>query len=169
MKSNDDIILFYTKDDFLSNFYVSTFFHNGIMFRTTEKAIMYRKAMLFGDRVIADRILKTYHPIDAKRLGRKVRNFNEAIWELNKLEIFREVILDKFSNKYLKIRLLDTGDRILAEASPTDKIWGIGLDENHEDAFNPSKWKGKNLLGQVLMDVRSELKSREENSFSKLK
>lgn len=73
--------------------------------------------------------------------------------------IYKEVLLDKFSsNEVIKAQLIDTMDKILVEASPYDKIWGIGLADNHKDVENHSKWRGQNLLGKVLMEVREELK-----------
>ena len=156
MKSNSNILVFYTKDDYLSNFYLVKFTHKRFSFSSSEQAIMWRKAKLFKADNIADQILKTVTPSDAKYLGRsRSIAFSDSLWEKSKLNIFKEVLLDKFTqNIALKTMLLSTGEKLLAEASPSDTIWGIGLDENSKDIFNPFKWKGQNLLGKTLMEVR---------------
>ena len=90
-------------------------------------------------------------------MGRRQIPFGEKVWFENRERIYFEVLLDKFSNPKLKQTIIATGDKTLVEASPYDKIWGIGIDCNHPDATQPDKWKGLNLLGKVLMKVRQEL------------
>jgi ribA/ribD-fused uncharacterized protein len=119
---------------------------------------MYRKALLFEDYAIADKILKEKFPKNIKALGRRISNFDEDVWSTNKIEIVTNGTYLKFSqNKDILRKLMATGDKILVEASPYDRIWGIGLSARHKDAKNPSKWKGQNLLGKILMDVRDQL------------
>lgn len=120
---------------------------------------MYEKAKLFGADKIADKILKAQTPKACKDLGRSREiPFDNDIWEANRKEIFEDILFHKFrTNAKSEREILSTGDRILVEASPFDKIWGIGMDENHPDAENPSKWKGLNLLGEVLMEVRKKI------------
>lgn len=155
MKITENIVLFWTGKDPFSNFYPIIFKHQGILFKWSEQAIMYRKAILFGSTKIASEILKAQTPKQCKDLGRSREiEFNEETWEENKLNIYREVLLDKFNNPKMKEKLLETGDRIIAEASPYDKIWGIGISEEHPHALIPEKWKGQNLLGITLMEVR---------------
>lgn len=88
----------------------------------------------------------------------QVKNFNEEIWDQNKSEIVYRGNLAKFgTNSGLREKLLSTGNKILAEASPMDKVWGIGLGKEHENASFPERWPGKNLLGQALMRARETL------------
>ena len=85
--------------------------------------------------------------------------FNQEIWNQNKFKIVKEGTLHKFSqNEDLKTFLLATGNRIIVEASPVDPIWGIGLPKDHKDAERPENWRGENLLGFALMEVRDDLK-----------
>lgn len=158
MRETNEFVFFWGNNDIYSNFFFSPFKHKGIMFRWSEQAIMYRKAKLFGADKIAQQILKAQTPKACKDLGRSRQiPFNEMVWEDNKQTLYKEVLLDKFSNPSLKKKLLSTGSKTLVEASPFDKIWGIGLAEDHPHAEIPSKWRGLNLLGKVLMEVREEL------------
>lgn len=122
---------------------------------------MYRKAMLFGAKEIAEQILKASSPKKCKDLGRsKDIKFDEKVWVKNRTRIYKEVLMDKFSLPNLKKKLIKTGDKVLVEASPYDTIWGIGYKDDHPNAEDPSKWRGQNLLGKVLMDVRNELQRK---------
>lgn len=160
MRFTDKFVFFWGSQDVFSNFYYAPFKHKGLLFEWSEQAVMYRKAKLFGANKIAEQILKAQTPKDCKDLGRSRQiKFDEDIWVENRERIYKEVLLDKFSsNEIIKAQLMYTMSKILVEASPYDKIWGIGLAEDHKDAENPDKWKGLNLLGKVLMEVREELK-----------
>lgn len=161
MRQTDKFIFFWGNQDIYSNFYNSYFKHQGILFKCSEQAIMYRKAKFFGADNIANQILKATTAKQCKELGRSRQiPFDETTWVAVREFIYKEVLLDKFSNPKLKSQLLSTGDKVLAEASPYDKIWGIGMADDHPDVENPEKWKGLNLLGKVLMEVRSELNER---------
>ncbi|CAM3849957.1 Swarming motility protein YbiA [Vibrio aerogenes CECT 7868] len=141
-----------------SQWYSAPFEENGIRFKTAEHYMMYHKAMLFGCPDIGEQIIASSHPNEAKQLGRKVTGFDEAVWHEKRFDIVVSANRLKFSqNPELKDFLLSTGKRILVEASPVDKIWGIGLAADHELADIPAKWKGLNLLGYALMVVRGEL------------
>ena len=97
-------------------------------------------------------------PGAAKAIGREVRNFDQQVWERHRFDIVVEGNLGKFGqHEALKEFLLGTSDRILVEASPVDRIWGIGLAADNADAENPNLWKGLNLLGFALMEVRNRL------------
>lgn len=144
-----------------SNWYPSIFVHDGIRFTRGEQYMMYQKAMLFGDTHIAELILKTDDPAKHKELGRMVSNYDDSVWAAKRVDIMVDGLFEKFNqNPKLKEALLNTGTSIIVEASPVDKIWGIGLAETHPDATNPSKWRGLNLLGIVLMRVRDKLSSQ---------
>lgn len=152
----DGFLLFYGSDEIYSNFFSYPFLYKGIEFETSEKAIMWEKANVFADTGIATRILATKKPWDAKFLGRRVKPFDEEVWKQHREDVYYRILLEKFKGS-LRQELLDTGGLHLVEASPTDRIWGIGLDENHPDATIPEKWQGLNLLGKVLMKVRADL------------
>ena len=144
---------------FLSNFYRSTFEEDNILFDTVERYMHYHKALLFEDYTSANKILQAKTPLDTKRLGRKVKNFDPMTWNLNKKKIVKNGILLKFiNNDKLKKKLLDTGDLTLVEAScgrNPDRIWGIGFSEKTA-LINKEKW-GLNLLGEILMEIREFL------------
>ena len=119
---------------------------------------MYQKAVLFGDDLIAQKMLQTPFPGPVKDLGRKVQNFDEEVWDHEKVGIVRLGNILKFSQSgELEDILLATGTTVLVEASPYDRVWGIGMSEKSRHASDPSRWKGENLLGYVLMDVRTIL------------
>jgi len=150
---------------FMSQWYYSDFTDNGIKFNTCEKYMMYQKAKLFNDNESIKTILKVHAPFKIKKLGRKVRGFVQEDWDNAKEEIIYKANLLKFSqNEKLKTQLIDTKDDILAEASPYDKIYGIGMYPNDVLVQFPSKWKGQNLLGKALMRVRKELREIEEKT-----
>lgn len=129
-------------------------------FSTAEQYMMYSKAMLFGDRDVAAQILQTNDPKKQKALGRKVKGFNEDTWNKEKLNIVIKGNTLKFSqNESLKKQLLSTGDKVLVEGSPYDKIWGVGLKWDDPKILDESKWQGENLLGEALMAVRIKLKA----------
>ena len=120
--------------------------------------MMHQKALTFGDTIIAKMILESSDPKEQKALGRKVSGFNKDKWDDVCIGIVFKGNLAKFSqNELLKKTLLSTDDKILVEASPYDKIWGIGLAEDHPDVEDPSKWKGLNLLGWSITMVKKEL------------
>lgn len=141
-----------------SQWWESGFVVDNVNYKTAEHYMMAEKARLFKDEETLKEILEVVHPHDVKKLGRKVKGFNPDIWNEHKYRIVYEGNLAKFSqNKELASFLLHTNDRIIVEASPLDKIWGIGMAENEENVENPNLWKGENLLGFALMEVRNQL------------
>ncbi len=144
----------------LSQWYEAPFEFEDRLYLTAEHFMMAKKAKLFGDMESFEKILQAKHPAEAKEFGRGVKNFNEKLWEQKRFDIVVQGNLLKFSqNPKLKDFLLTTSNRVLAEASPKDTIWGIGLDEKDKDAQDPYKWRGLNLLGFALMKVRIKLKN----------
>jgi ribA/ribD-fused uncharacterized protein len=142
----------------LSQWFPAPFTVDGIAYPTAEHFMMAEKARIFGDREARENILASTDPAAAKRLGRTVRNFLPEPWEQERTAIVIEGNLAKFSqNPHLSRFLLSTSDQILVEASPTDSIWGIGLEQSHPDAPHPDRWPGLNLLGFALLEVRSRL------------
>jgi len=141
-----------------SQWFSSPFTANGILYPTAEHWMMAKKAELFNDAEILKEIAVAGSPAIAKELGRKVSNFDIEKWNASSYAIVVEGNKHKFSqNQALKTFLQHTGKKVLVEASPTDAVWGIGLSRNDEDALNPLKWKGTNLLGFALMEIRDEL------------
>ena len=145
-----------------SQWYDVYFEIDGIQYHTTEQYMMASKARLFGDEDTLNEIMNATTPFEYKKLGRKVKGFEPSLWDEKKLDIVVEGNKAKFGqNPELKEFLLSTDDAILVEASPYDTIWGIGMDR--ETALNSKveDWKGENLLGCALMEVRDWLKNLE--------
>lgn len=131
---------------------------NPITYPTAEHYMMAHKAFLFNDLSAAREILKADSPRAVKSLGRKVKNFDDAMWTAKREEIVYQGNLLKFGNNpQIRERLLGTGERVLVEASPKDAIWGIGFAEDH--ALEHLEEWGENLLGKALMRVRDTLRS----------
>jgi ribA/ribD-fused uncharacterized protein len=141
-----------------SQWHPSIFTVEGIEFNCAEQFMMYKKAMLFCDEDIATEILQAHKPSVQKQLGRLVKDFDATEWNQNRERIVYEGNFHKFTqNQALRQFLLETKDKMIAEASPLDPIWGIGMGADNPDARNPEKWKGENLLGKVLMELRADL------------
>ena len=139
----------------LSQWAVAPFRDGDILFHSAEQAMMYGKAVLFGDLETAAKILACRTPYQAKNLGRQVAGFSESVWEKHRREVVVAANLPKFAGiPSLREFLLSTGDAVLVEASSTDLVWGNGLDEFDRDARHPSRWPGLDLLGFALMEVR---------------
>lgn len=141
-----------------SQWYEAAFEKEGVKYLTAEHFMMAQKALLFNDQGAFEKIIKARTPGEAKKLGRAVKDFDDTVWVKKRFEIVVEANCLKFSqNKDLLDFLLNTGDRVIVEASPLDTIWGIGLAQDHQDIENPHLWKGLNLLGFALMEVRERL------------
>lgn len=131
-----------------------------VTFPTAEHFMMYQKARVFRDKDAIDAILAEPDPSVVKKIGRKVRNFNETTWDRVKYALVVRGNISKFAQNWeLRKYLLGTGNAILVEASPYDRIWGIGLTEDDPRANNPFEWRGENLLGFACMDVRDCLRN----------
>jgi hypothetical protein len=143
----------------LSQWWPAAFTVDGVEFATAEHYMMWRKAGLFGDAEAAERILAAGHPHRAKSIGRQVRGFDERRWADERFGIVVAGSTAKFGqHPALREFLLATGDRVLVEASPTDRVWGIGLAADDERAADPATWRGLNLLGFALMAAREALR-----------
>lgn len=144
---------------FLSNWYKSEFTVNGVKFVNSEQWMMYQKAKIFGDDETAQKILASTSPSEIKGLGRKVRNYNDTVWNGVRQIVVYEGLKAKFEqNPDLAKQLLDTGDDILVECNPYDNIWAIHMTEDDPRVQDISQWQGQNLLGFTLMLVRTYLK-----------
>jgi ribA/ribD-fused uncharacterized protein len=147
-------------DGVFSQWWPCRFEVDGQLYSTAEQFMMAGKARLFADANALATILAESDPAACKKLGRKVRNFDEAAWAAARFDLVVRGNLAKFGQSdHLRGILLSTGDAILVEASPTDRIWGIGLRASDERARDPRTWRGKNLLGFALVETRSTLVS----------
>ena len=143
----------------LSQWWMSDFKVEGELFHCMEQYMMAEKARLFGDREIREQIMCAATPAKMKALGRKVRNFDQGVWDKCKYTIVLTGNFQKFLQRPdMKDFLLRTGDKILVEASSFDHVWGIGLAASQADARTPSAWRGTNFLGFALMEARAELR-----------
>ncbi|TYB65436.1 NADAR family protein [Nonomuraea sp. PA05] len=142
----------------LSQWWPVRFTADGHTFASAEHYMMAHKAWLFGDEENAARVLAVRHPKQAKELGRAVRGFDQATWEKHRFDIVVRGNVAKFGgHEELAGYLLGTGTRILVEASPVDRVWGIGLAADDDRAASPQRWQGLNLLGFALMAARAAL------------
>ena len=141
-----------------SQWYPQPFVVDGCVYSTAEHFMMVEKARLFGDHQGAAQILAAASPGEAKAIGRAVAGFREQTWEHHRFDIVVRGSTAKFaSSPALRDYMMGTGKRVLVEASPTDRIWGIGLAKNDPAATRPSEWPGQNLLGYALMQARATL------------
>lgn len=146
-----------------SHWYEAPFVVEGTRYATAEHFMMAGKARLFDDAQALERILAATSPNEAKKLGRTVKGFDDARWSAACFDLVVAGNLAKFSQnaamgKFLKA----TGSRVIVEASPVDRIWGIGMAADDPHAANPRLWKGLNLLGFALMEVRERLLEQEK-------
>ncbi|MER5937413.1 NADAR family protein [Streptomyces sp. NPDC001928] len=143
----------------LSQWWPSPFTVDGVSYATAEHWMMAEKARLFGDAEAERQVLAAEHPSLAKKAGRLVRGFDDAVWERERFRIVVEGSVHKFAaDTELGAFLLRTGERVLVEASPVDRVWGIGLAAGDDGAGNPERWRGPNLLGFALMEARERLR-----------
>lgn len=142
-----------------ANFTIDCGSSGKIRFNCAEQWMMYSKSTLFpGNESITKKILASSTPSDIKALGRQVKGFTPGVWDKHRYQIVVAGNLAKFSqNPHLSKILTDTGKATLVEASPNDNIWGVGLHIDDPDIYHAEKWKGLNLLGKALMDVRDQL------------
>ncbi|EAC7102811.1 NADAR family protein [Listeria monocytogenes] len=149
-----------TSKSCFSQWWICSFKVDGVEYNCAEQFMMAEKAKLFNDMEMREKILAAKHPKQAKDFGRLISGFQEDIWLKNRFNIVMRANQAKFSqNEELKKFLMQTKNRILVEASPVDKIWGIGIAADNKNVENPLYWKGLNLLGFALMAVRDELEN----------
>lgn len=141
-----------------SQWYASPMVIDGVEYGCAEQYMMAQKALLFGDLVRHAAIMATSSPSQQKAIGRQVRGFDKRLWEVVARDIVMRASLHKFtSDPRLRAKLLVTEGTTLVEASPTDVIWGVGLDEDDPRVHDRSQWRGTNWLGQALTDLREAL------------
>lgn len=142
-----------------SQWFPSPFTVDNVFYKTAEHWMMAHKALLFDNSDIFEKIINSDNPKDVKELGRNVIGYDDQKWNENKFEIVKLGNIHKF-NQHPKLAeyLLDTEEKIIVEASPVDKVWGIGLSQDSKEIDNIYAWGGQNLLGFALMEVRDFLK-----------
>ena len=147
------------ENGYLSNWFLSEFTVGDITFSSMEQYMMYEKAALFKDQTTAEKILQTDDVAEIKALGRTVQNFDDKVWTKEREGIVYRGVSEKFrQNPELAENLDRTGEDIIAECAVKDRIWGIGLSMKDENRFFIDKWRGQNLLGNILMRVREDIR-----------
>jgi ribA/ribD-fused uncharacterized protein len=144
----------------LSQWWLADFVVNGLTYRSAEHWMMTEKARLFNDQGTLARILAAPSPAEAKKTGPRDSRFRTR--RLGKAQVRHRgdwQLAQVWSAPGPGPVLLATHDRVLVEASPVDTIWGIGLAADAADAANPARWRGPNLLGFALMEVRDQLRT----------
>ena len=149
----DEYVFFW--NGICSQWYTSPFEEDGIKYNTAEQYMMAQKALVFKDTEIFKQIMKATSPREQKALGRKIKNFSDEVWDKHKIDVVTQGTYLKFSqDRTIKEWLMSFGTREFVEASPYDKVWGIGLNKEDERALNKETWEGENLLGVCLNKVR---------------
>lgn len=139
-----------------SQWFLSDFFDDKNMYNCAEQYMMYHKAMLFGDEEIAKEVLQEQNPREHKKLGRRIKNFNQDLWNESKEYIVYKGNKLKFTqDPMLMDQIKKHRNKIFVEAAPNDRIWGIGLHWDNDDCLDESKWEGENLLGKALNKVQN--------------
>ncbi len=157
----NDYIFFW--GTYMSNFYTAKFVVDGVQYNCSEQYFMKKKQEMFDstNTELANLILNETDPKKIKKYGRQVKNFDKDKWDQHRYEIMKRGVYEKFNqNDAIKYMLKSTETKTLVEASPRDCIWGIGLGEVRARVTHPTKWRGKNLLGKVLMEVRQQLNTK---------
>lgn len=142
-----------------SQWAASEFILDGVKYNCAEQYMMAQKAILFGDQAALAIIMGTDNPKIQKAAGRTVQGFDKEIWEQNaKLFVYRANFAKFTQNAEALMWLLSTDGTTLVEASPWDKIWGIGLDASDPLAKDRNTWQGTNWLGEIVTQVREDIK-----------
>jgi len=158
MKRQNGFVLFWGGK--FSQWYPYKMTIDGVEYNCCEQYMMAEKARLFGDLDSLQQIMAAKDPRDQKRIGRSVKNFVPQMWEKICKDVVFRANLAKFSDPEMKKYLMSFGNEEIVEASPYDKIWGIGLSEDDPDALDKTKWQGTNWLGEAIMAVREALKNQ---------
>ena len=171
VKGKDDPVMigFFHEDEeygCLSNWYPAEFDYAGKHFFNSEQFMMYHKVMMFRKLDLADQIMDTKDPAKCKKIaGQHFPEFDSVLWEKTCKAIVKRGVKAKFAqNEDILETLLATGNALLAECSPYDRKWGIGIDIKDPDRLKIAMWKGSNLLGRILMEVREELRQEVQAS-----
>lgn len=141
----------------LSQWHIVDFYVEGINFSCAEQYMMAKKALLFDDITSYTKIMNARHPREMQLLGRQVKFYKQDVWDKFKYEIVYNGNYARFSQSDDQYDLLMSTKGKLVEASPVDRVWGIGLAKDDPLIKDEKNWKGQNLLGQILTAVRDRL------------
>ena len=156
MKITDKYIFFY--GGIYSQWYRCKISIGGIEYCTNEQYMMAKKAELFHDHLAYDAIMISQDPASQKSWGKRVKNFDKDEWEAVARDIVYDANYAKFTqHEDFRKQLIDSGDKIIVEGSPTDCIWGIGMSCDDPGILDPKNWRGTNWLGEAIMKVREQL------------
>jgi ribA/ribD-fused uncharacterized protein len=154
------MVLFWQPPAVFGQWTPSPFVVDEVHYSCAEQYMMAEKARLFGDEAVRAQILASASPREHKALGRKIAGFVNETWDAERLAIVVRGNHAKFGqNPSMRAQLLATADKLLVEASPLDRIWGVGLRADDPRIHDPASWRGLNLLGEALMQVRAELRA----------
>lgn len=171
VRETDTHIYFFTKEDFLSNFYYIPFEYNyksKSIFESTsivkvnfsEQAYMFEKCRFFNDNKKAYKCIECGDALESKKIGMSLK-INREKWDEVMFDIMYNICYQKFSSNYdIKRMLLKTDNKTLVEGSPYDIVWGVGISKHDDSILQETNWKGNNSLGEVLMKVRSDLRKK---------
>ena len=166
MKKSEEITLFFTKKSPLSNFFPCHFNVDDIDYSSAEQYISYHKALLYDTTDVAAKILHINDPKQQKQLAKRLAKFDQNSWDEHAGPILKSGLKAKFDqNDELMSELLSTGDTILGEACSHDLLFGIGLSLHNPNAMNRSSWRGQNLQGVTLMEIRDEIRRLEPQTL----
>lgn len=159
MKQYTKFTFFYRMKHPFSNWHRCKFVDSeGTEYNCSEQYMMAEKARLFGDEETREKILASRDPKEQKELGRQAKNFDPVKWGTEcKNIVYKGCYLKFTQNPKLLDALTDTRGTLIVEASPYDKIWGIGLGEDDPRINDPKNWRGTNWLGQVLTQLRDDI------------
>ena len=144
----------------MSNWFLSPFTLDGTDFSSMEQYIMVRKCRLFGDEALAAAVLRTDEPGEQRAIGRQVKDYQEVIWAGIRQAVAFRGLYAKFSqNEALKALLLGTGSAVIVECVGIDAVWSCGFGLEDEERLDLSRWRGQNILGFALMEVREALRA----------
>lgn len=164
MRESDKYVFFWGGT--FSNWFKSDFVIDGVTYNCAEQYMMLKKALMFGDYESAKKIMNTKDPKRQKSFGRAVSGFDRELWNEHCKKIVYDANMAKFTqNSDILKKLLDTGSKEFCEASPYDKIWGVGLISDDPDIDNKDNWKGLNWLGEVLTNVRNDIRNSASPTF----
>jgi len=156
-KLREDFIFYFGEESVFSHWFKCSFSINNQSFCCVEQYLMYQKARLFNDAEIAKRILNSSNPARHHHLGKKVAGFNKQSWQQKCRQFAFDGNYGKFTqNSILLETLLQTEGKNFAEASPYDRLWGIGLSMKNPKIYDRSQWRGRNWAGEVLQSVRDK-------------
>lgn len=151
-------------DGVFSQWYPSRFMKDGVIYNCAEQYMMAKKAELFGDTEVQKMIMASNSPREQKSFGRQIKGFDKDKWDAVCKQYVYDANVAKFTqdDNLLKF-LLATAGTTLVEASPEDKIWGIGLTKFDPRAQDRATWEGTNWLGEILTKVREDIAAKDND------